>query len=86
MARKRYAFPAYLPDRLPTNNLTAAINVLPAANGYRPVKSLAAVSLPLSASFKGGAALRMARPTCWRAPRTGWSASQAVGGPPFSPP
>ncbi|MGJ3630219.1 hypothetical protein AB5I41_31485 [Sphingomonas sp. MMS24-JH45] len=38
------------------NKLTAAINVLPAANGYRPVKSLAAVSLPLSASFKGGAA------------------------------
>lgn len=56
MSRKRYAFPAYLPDQLPTNNLTAATNVLPAANGYRPVKSLAAISSPLSATFKGGAA------------------------------
>jgi hypothetical protein len=53
---KRYLFPAYLPDQLPRNVLTDAINVLPAADGYRPVKSLAAISEPLPAAFKGGAA------------------------------
>lgn len=53
---KRLAFPAYLPDQLPRNVLTEATNVLPAADGYRPVKSLAAISEPLAASFKGGGA------------------------------
>ena len=56
MARKRIMFPAFLPDQLPRNVLTEATNVLPAADGYRPVKSLAAISDPLAASFKGGAA------------------------------
>ena len=56
MARKRIAFPAFLPDQLPRNILTHATNVLPAADGYRPVGSLAAISDPLPASFKGGAA------------------------------
>lgn len=53
---KRIAFPAYLPDQLPRNVLTRAVNVLPAADGYRPVKSLAAISDPLAATFKGGGA------------------------------
>lgn len=52
----RVLFPAYLPDQLPRDVLTAATNVLPAANGYRPVKSVAAISEPLSATFKGGGA------------------------------
>lgn len=56
MSKKRIMFPAYLPDQLPRNVLTAATNVFPAADGYRPVKSLAAISEPLAASFKGGAA------------------------------
>lgn len=53
---KRVAFPPYLPDQLPRNVLTRAVNVLPAADGYRPVKSLAAISDPLAATFKGGGA------------------------------
>lgn len=53
---KRITFPAYLPDQLPRNVLTRAVNVLPAADGYRPVKSLAAISDPLAAAFKGGGA------------------------------
>lgn len=57
MAKARVTFPPYLPDQLPRENvLTAAVNVLPAANGYRPVRSVAAISDPLSATFKGGAA------------------------------
>lgn len=56
MATKRLPFPAYLPDQLPRNVLTQAINVLPAADGYRPVKALAAISTPLQATFKGGGA------------------------------
>lgn len=52
----RITFPAYLPDQLPRNVLTVANNVLPAADGYRPVKSLANISTPLQASFRGGAA------------------------------
>lgn len=54
--RKRILFPAFLPDQLPRNVLTTAKNVLPAADGYRPVKSLAAISDPLPATFKGGGA------------------------------
>lgn len=54
---KRYTFPAWLPDQIPVGNvLTRAENVLPAASGYRPVKSLAAISDALPASFAGGAA------------------------------
>ena len=54
---KRFPLPAWLPDQLPVGNvLTLAQNVLPAANGYRPVKSLAAISDALSAAFAGGAA------------------------------
>lgn len=57
MAKTRITYPPYLPDQLPRENvLTAAVNVLPAVNGYRPVRSVAAVSDPLSATFKGGAA------------------------------
>jgi hypothetical protein len=56
MSTKRLPFPAYLPDQLPRGVLTAAINVLPAADGYRPVKSLAFISDPLPAAFRGGAA------------------------------
>lgn len=53
--RKRFAFPAYLPDQLPNGNvLTLASNVLPAANGYRPVKSFTTVSDSLPATFRGG--------------------------------
>lgn len=54
MSTKRLPFPAYLPDQLPRGVLTAAINVLPAQDGYRPVRSLAAISDPLPATFKGG--------------------------------
>jgi len=54
MSTKRLPFPAYLPDQLPRGVLTSAINVLPAADGYRPVKSLASISDPLPATFKGG--------------------------------
>lgn len=56
MGTKRLPFPAYLPDQLPRGVLTAAINVLPAADGYRPVRSLASISDPLPATFKGGGA------------------------------
>lgn len=57
MAKTRVTYPPYLPDQLPRENvLTAAVNVLPASNGYRPVRSVAAISDPLSATFKGGAA------------------------------
>lgn len=56
MATKRLPFPPYLPDQLPRDVLTVATNVLPAVNGYRPVKSLTAISTPLAATFKGGAA------------------------------
>lgn len=56
VSKKRITFPAYLPDQLPRNVLTQAINVFPAADGYRPVKSFASISDPLSATFKGGAA------------------------------
>lgn len=54
--KKRLPFPAYLPDQLPRDVLTVATNVLPAQGGYRPVKSLTAISEPLSATFKGGGA------------------------------
>lgn len=55
--KSRLTYPPYLPDQLPRENvLTAAVNVLPAVNGYRPVRSVAAISDPLSATFKGGAA------------------------------
>lgn len=56
MSRKRLPFPAYLPDQLPRDVLTRAVNVLPAADGYRPVKSLTSISDPLQATFRGGAA------------------------------
>ena len=56
MATKRFPYPAYLPDQLPRDVLTRAINVLPAADGYRPVKSLVPISDPLPAAFRGGAA------------------------------
>jgi len=53
--RKTLPFPAWLPDQLPTGAvLTAAVNVLPAANGYRPVKSLITISDALPAAFAGG--------------------------------
>lgn len=55
MATKRLPFPAYLPDQLPRNVLTAAVNVLPAADGYRPVKGFGNISDPMPATFKGGA-------------------------------
>lgn len=54
MSRKRIAFPAFLPDQIPRDVLTQARNVLPAPDGYRPVKSLAAISEALGATFKGG--------------------------------
>lgn len=50
----RYPLPAYLPDQLPGNVLVRAENVFPAADGYRPVKSVASITKPLSAAFKGG--------------------------------
>lgn len=53
---KRVKFPAWLPDQLPRGVLTVATNVLPAANGYRPVKSVASISTPLAATFRGGGA------------------------------
>lgn len=53
--RKLFPFPAYLPDQLPGNTLTRAVNVLPAADGYRPVKGFQPISTPLPATFKGGA-------------------------------
>lgn len=56
MPKQRYPFPAFLPDQLPINVLTQAVNVLPAADGYRPVKDFAPISEPLSATFKGGGA------------------------------
>lgn len=57
MSKKRFPFPAWLPDQLPRGNvLTVAKNVLSAADGYRPVRSLASISEPLAASFRGGAA------------------------------
>jgi hypothetical protein len=56
VSRKRFLWPAYLPDQLPRNVLVEAKNVLPAADGYRPVKSLAAISEALPAAFKGGGA------------------------------
>jgi len=56
MAAKRLLYPAYLPDQLPRGVLTAAVNVLPAQDGYRPVKSLTSISDPLPATFKGGGA------------------------------
>lgn len=52
--RNVIAFPAYLPDQLPRNVLTIAENVLPAADGYRAVKSLSGLSDPLPAAFAGG--------------------------------
>jgi len=52
--RKRFDFPAYLPDQLPRNVLTRAVNVLPAADGYRSVRSVASISEPLQANFAGG--------------------------------
>lgn len=54
--RKTVPFPAYLPDQLPRNVLTVAENVLPAADGYRPVKSQVSLSDPLPSAFAGGAA------------------------------
>lgn len=55
--KSRLTYPPYLPDQLPRENvLTAAVNVLPAVNGYRPVRSVAAISDPLQATFRGGAA------------------------------
>lgn len=54
--RSAVPFPAYLPDQLPRNVLTIAENVLPAADGYRAVKSLSNLSDPLPAAFAGGAA------------------------------
>ena len=56
MVAKRLLYPAYLPDQLPRGVLTSAINVLPAQDGYRPVKSLSSISEPLPATFKGGGA------------------------------
>jgi len=56
VATKRLPYPPYLPDQLPRGVLTAAINVLPAQDGYRPVKSLASISDALPATFKGGGA------------------------------
>lgn len=50
----RYALPAYLPDQLPGKVLVRAENVFAAAEGYRPVKSIASITEPLAASFKGG--------------------------------
>ncbi|MGV0964198.1 MAG: hypothetical protein ACOYBT_09940 [Polynucleobacter sp.] len=52
--RKRIAWPAYLPDQLPRNVLTRANNVLPAADGYRPVKGFATISAVLPTAFRGG--------------------------------
>lgn len=55
--RKRYAWPAYLPDQLPRDNvLVEASNVLPTENGYRPVKAFAAISDALPDTFNGGGA------------------------------
>lgn len=56
MAAKRLPYPAYLPDQLPRGVLTVARNVLPAQDGYRPVRSLASISDPLPATFRGGGA------------------------------
>jgi len=53
--RKSLPLPAYLPDQLPGNALTIAQNVLPAADGYRAVKSYAAITAALPAAFMGGA-------------------------------
>lgn len=53
--RKRYRYPAFLPDQTPKDNLTRAENVLPLADGgYQPVKSPEAISDPLPATFRGG--------------------------------
>lgn len=65
MTTKRFPFPAYLPDQLPRDVLTAAVNVLPAADGYRPVKAFANVSEPLPATFKGGASFISADGTAY---------------------
>ena len=54
MSTKRLPYPAYLPDQLPRDVLTAAINVFPAADGYRPVRGFSNISDPLPATFKGG--------------------------------
>jgi len=54
VATKRLLFPSYLPDQLPRGVLTVATNVLPAADGYRSVGSLVAVSNSLPATFRGG--------------------------------
>jgi hypothetical protein len=54
LSTKRLPYPAYLPDQLPRDVLTAAINVFPAADGYRPVRGFSNISDPLPATFKGG--------------------------------
>lgn len=54
--KKRLPLPAYLPDQIPRDVLTVASNVLPAQDGYRPVKAMVAISDPLGAAFKGGGA------------------------------
>lgn len=53
--RKRYAWPAYLPDQLPRDSvLVTASNVLPTEEGYRPVKSFSPIGDPVSDVFNGG--------------------------------
>jgi len=78
--RKRIAYPAYLPDQLPRNVLTLATNVLPAVDGYRPVKSLAAISEPLGATFKGGGAFISANGVAYLLSGTANGLERYVGG------
>ncbi len=52
--RKGVPFGAWLPDQPPVGVMTVARNVLPGANGYRPVKAFSAISDALPAAFRGG--------------------------------
>lgn len=80
MSKKRIMFPAYLPDQTPRNVLTQARNVLPAADGYRPVKSLAAISEPLAATFKGGGSFISADGTAYLLAGTANGLERFTGG------
>lgn len=80
MPTKRLPFPAFLPDQLPRNVLTAATNVLPAADGYRPVKALVSISDPLQATFKGGGAFIASSGTTFLIAGTANGLERYVGG------
>lgn len=73
-------WPEWLPDQLPRNVLTRAINVLPAVDGYRPVASPVSLSNPLPATFRGGAAFVSTDGTSYLLAGTSNSLERFTGG------